>query len=75
MGSGTLSVTLFGSRMPVTPTIVVSSNMSVEIGETTYQLTTGNNRIAGLVLDDTVEYELTFTGNGTVSIEFEIGSL
>lgn len=72
---GTLSVTLVGSRMPVTPTIVVSSNMSVEIGGTTYQLTTGNNRIAGLVLDDTVEYELTFTGNGTVSIEFEIGSL
>lgn len=72
---GTLAVTLAGSRMPVTPNISVSSNMTVEIDGTTYQLTTGDNRIAGLVLDDTHEYEATFTGNGTVSIEFEIGSL
>lgn len=72
---GTLTVTLAGSRMPVTPNISVSSNMTVEIDGTTYQLTTGDNRIAGLVLDDTHEYEATFTGNGTVSIEFEIGSL
>lgn len=72
---GTLDVTLVGSRMPVTPNIAVSSNMTVEIDGTTYQLTTGDNRIAGLVLDDTSEYEATFTGNGTVSIEFEIGSL
>ena len=72
---GTLSVTLVGSRMPVTPNISVSSNMTVEIDGTTYQLTTGDNRIAGLVLDDTTEYEATFTGNGTASIEFEIGSL
>ena len=72
---GTLTVTLTGSRMPVTPNISVSSNMTVEIDGTTYQLTAGNNRIVGLVLDDMHEYEATFTGNGTVSIEFEIGSL
>lgn len=72
---GSLSVTLVGSRMPVTPNISVSSNMTVEFDGTTYQLTTGDNRIAGLVLDDTTEYELAFTGNGTVSIEYEIGSL
>lgn len=72
---GSLSVTLVGSRMPVTPNISVSSNMTVEFNGATYQLTTGDNRIAGLVLDDTTEYELTFTGNGKVSIEYEIGSL
>lgn len=72
---GSLSVTLVGSRMPVTPNIIVSSNMTVEFNGEIYQLTTGNNRIAGLVLDDTAEYELTFTGNGTVSIKYEIGSL
>ena len=72
---GSLSVTLVGSRMPVTPNISVSSNMTVEFNGETYQLTAGDNRIAGLVLDDTTEYELTFTGNGKVNIEFEIGSL
>ena len=72
---GTLTKTIVGSRMPRTPVIEVSSNMTVEFDGTTYNLTTGKNRIAGLVLDDTHEYELTFTGNGTVSIEFEIGSL
>ena len=73
--NGTLTKTITGSRMPVTPNISVSSNMTVEFNGETYQLTTGDNRIAGLVLDDTTEYELTFTGNGTVSIEYEIGSL
>ena len=60
--------------MPVTPVIEVSSNMTVLFNGTTYQLTTGRNRIAGMVLVDQ-EYEMTFTGNGTVSIEFEVGSL
>lgn len=71
---GALTTTVYGSRMPVTPVIEVSSNMSVLFNGTTYQLTTGRNRIAGMVLVDQ-EYEMTFTGNGTVSIEFEIGSL
>lgn len=71
---GTLTTTIVGSRMPVTPVIEVSSNMTVEFDGTEYQLATGKNRIAGMVLVDQ-EYEMTFTGNGTVSIQFEVGSL
>lgn len=71
---GTLTTTVVGSRMPVTPVIEVSSNMTLTYGGTTYQLSTGRNRIAGMVLADQ-EYTFTFTGNGSVSIDFEIGSL
>ena len=71
---GTLTVTVVGSRMPVTPVIEASSAMTVRFEGTTYQLSAGNNRIAGMVLEDD-EYVMTFTGNGTVSIQFEVGSL
>lgn len=71
---GTLTVTVVGSRMPVTPVLKVSSDMTVQYDGTTYQLATGSNRIAGMVLADD-EYEMTFTGTGTVSVQFEVGSL
>ena len=71
---GTLTTTIVGSKMPVTPVIEVSSDMSLLFNGTTYQLTTGRNRIAGMTLVDQ-EYQMTFTGDGTVSVEFEIGSL
>lgn len=71
---GTLTVTVVGSRMPVTPVIEVSSDMTVIFEGTTYQLTSGKNRIVGITLVDQ-EYEMTFNGNGTVNIQFEIGSL
>lgn len=72
--NGTLTTIVVGSRMPVTPVINVSSDMTVTFDGTTYQLTTGNNRIVGITLVDQ-EYEMTFTGYGEVSIQFEIGSL
>ena len=71
---GTLTTTIVGSKMPVTPVIEVSSNMTLLFNGTTYQLTAGRNRIAGMTLVDQ-EYQMTFTGDGTVSVEFEIGSL
>ena len=72
--NGTLLTTIVGSKMPVTPVIEASSNMNLLFDGTTYQLTAGRNRIAGMTLVDQ-EYQMTFTGNGTVSVEFEIGSL
>ena len=72
--NGTLITTIVGSRMPVTPVIETSSNMTVTFEGTTYQLTTGKNRIVGINLVDQ-EYELAFAGNGTVNIQFEVGSL
>lgn len=71
---GTLTTTIVGSKMPVTPVIEVSSAMTLLFNGTTYSLSEGRNRIAGMTLVDD-EYEMTFTGDGTVSVEFEIGSL
>ena len=71
---GTLTTTIVGSKMPVTPVIEVSSAMTLLFNGTTYSLSEERNRIAGMTLVDD-EYEMTFTGNGTVSVEFEIGSL
>lgn len=72
--NGTLTATIVGSKMPVTPVIETSSAMSLLFKGTTYQLSAGENRIAGMVLTNQ-EYQMKFTGNGTVSIQFEIGSL
>lgn len=72
--NGSLKVTVIGSRMPVAPVLKVSSDMTVLYNGVSYQLTTGSNRIVGMVLVDE-EYEMTFTGNGTVTIQFEVGSL
>lgn len=71
---GTLTATIVGSKMPVTPVIKTSSAMSLTFNGNTYQLSAGENRIAGMVLLNQ-EYQMTFTGSGTVSIQFEIGSL
>lgn len=72
--NGTSVITVVGSRMPATPVIEVSSDMTVIFEGTTYQLTSGKNRIVGITLVDQ-EYEMTFNGNGTVNIQFEVGSL
>lgn len=71
---GHFTVTVVGSKMPVTPIIKASSAMTLTFNGTTYQLSAGNNRIPSIVLSDQ-EYEMAFVGNGTVSIQFEIGSL
>lgn len=71
-GSGT--VTIIGSAMPVVPTIAASAAMTVEFEGQVYDLSAGNNVIYDIVIDDR-EYDLKFTGTGTVSIDYRGGVL
>lgn len=72
---GTLDVTVVGNVMPSVPTIIVSaSGFTVGFNGRTYSLTRGTN-----VIDDIVivsgENVLIFTGNGTVTVEHNGGTL
>lgn len=72
--SGETTVTVVGSPMPTIPIITASAAMTVQFGGQTYQLSTGANRISNILLMDG-EYQMTFTGDGTVSIDFRAGRL
>jgi hypothetical protein len=69
---------IIGRRMKVTPSFTVKSDdgngLKVKFNGTTYNLTDGTSRVLNI---QTVEGDntLTFTGNGTVSIEYRGGCL
>ena len=70
-----LSVTIIGDSMPVSPTIIVSSEgMTVTFEGKTYSLSKGTNYIPELIVHDG-ENVMIFTGNGTVTIKCERGRL
>ncbi len=72
--SGTTDVIVIGSERQVVPTIITSAAMTVTFESNTYSLVAGSNKIYDIEIRDG-EYTLTFTGNGTVTIEFTGGSL
>ena len=73
-----LEFVIVGRRMAVTPSFIVKSNdgkgMKVTFNGTTYDLPDGTSRVVNI---RTVEGEnkLTFTGNGTISIDYRGGCL
>lgn len=75
---GRLDFIIVGRRMRVTPSFIVKSDdgsgMKVKFNGVTYDLHDGTSRVINI---QTVEGEnkLTFTGNGTVSIEYRGGRL
>lgn len=75
---GRLDFIIVGRRMRVTPSFIVKSDdgtgMKVKFNGVTYDLHDGASRVINI---QTVEGEnkLTFTGNGTVSIEYRGGRL
>ena len=71
-GSGVVNVV--GSPMPTIPIITASTPMQVEFKGNTYALKAGTNKNYDIVLMNEV-YLLTFTGTGTVSIEYHSGRL
>lgn len=71
---GTLTLTIPGTRRPCIPTITASSAMTATFGGKEYALTAGDNRISGICITDG-DNVLTFTGNGTVSIDYRGGRL
>lgn len=72
--SGSKAIVILGRAMPVPLRVTVSTVMTVSYKGKSYSLAAGENRPAGLILGEG-ENELTFTGNGTVSIDYRGGSL
>lgn len=72
--NGTLKYRIVGSEMPVIPIIIASADMKVVFEGVTYDLQAGKNKIYDIVLLNN-EYELTFQGSGTVSIDYKVGRL
>lgn len=76
--NGTLDFVVVGRRMSVTPSFIVTSDdgsgLKVTFNGTTYDLPDGTTRVINI---KTVEGKnaLTFTGNGTVSIDYRGGRL
>ena len=73
--NGTHALTLEGRHIPIVPILIVTAGaLSVSFGGTTHALTTGENRIPEIVLARGANL-LTFTGTGTISIDYSGGSL
>lgn len=71
---GTKTVNLQNLRKVVSPTFICSSAMSVTFNGTRYSLNAGSNTILDIRLQEGTNY-VTFTGNGTVKIEYQGGGL
>lgn len=72
---GTLSVTIPGRRMPMIPIFIVEDGeLELSFEGNTYDLVVGTSRVPNVVLTEG-ENVLTFTGNGTVSINYRGGRL
>ena len=72
--SGSLSVDVTGSDMPIVPKITCSAAMTVEVGGKTFELTEGVNKNYDIILGSGTNV-MKFTGTGTVSIDFRGGVL
>lgn len=75
---GTLELEILGREEYVVPEITVDSDdgsgMTVKVGSTTYELSDGVNVNPNIVVGE-ANVTLTFTGNGTVSVNYQGGSL
>lgn len=73
--SGSKSIDVIGSFAPTFPTITTSSAMTMtsNINSKTYNLVSGENVLEDLIIPQNGA-RLTFSGNGTVSIAYEVGS-
>lgn len=72
--NGSLVLTIPGRSLRVVPVIIASDSMTVTYQGVTYPLKAGENQISEICLPEG-ESTLTFTGNGTVSVEYRGGEL
>lgn len=72
--SGTTTVTLINRRKIVSPTFTCSAAMRCSFGGKTYNLSKGTQTVLDIRLQDG-ENIVTFTGTGTVTIDYKGGSL
>ena len=72
---GETTVTVVGSRKPTVPTFIVSGGtLTLSFGTNQYDLIVGKNVLPQIVLMDE-EYEMVFSGNGTITIDMTAGLL
>lgn len=71
---GSTVITILGRKKKACPTITVSEPMQVSFDGITYNLSAGINKVYTMLLHEG-ENLLTFTGNGTVTVEYRGGSL
>lgn len=72
--NGTLDLDILDIRMAVVPRFVCSAPMELIVGQLSYTLLAGENTLLDFKLK-TGDTNITFSGNGTVSIWFRGGSL
>lgn len=70
---GSLEATIRVERMPVTPAITASGDMTMEYGGVTYPLSAGENLIPDVILRHDQANTFTFTGSGDVTLEYREG--
>lgn len=72
---GTLTITIVGGAMPSVPSIIASATgMTVTFNDVVYRLSKGINVIDDLVIGKG-DNLLTFSGTGTISVEYNGGTL
>lgn len=71
--SGTTKVSLDIGDKALSPVFICTASMTLKVGGETFSLSIGRNQNYGILLTPGVN-ELTFTGNGTVTIEFRRGA-
>ena len=72
--NGRLTVELICRKKRSTPTFIASADMTVTFGGKTYNLRAGSRKVYEIILGEGIN-ELTFTGKGTISIDYTGGSL
>lgn len=72
--SGTTSVSVVGSEMPVVPKFICSTDMDLEFNSSVFHLSAGETTDYDIILSEG-ENQLIFTGHGTVTIEYRGGIL
>lgn len=71
---GTATISIYGNRKRVCPTITSDSSMTLTHNGTKYNISAGTQKLYELILDEGLN-ELTFTGTGIVTVDYIGGSL
>lgn len=72
--SGSATINVVGMRQPIAPTIISSAAMVVTFKGQNYNLVAGRNYFPTMIFDEG-NNSLTFTGTGTITIDYTGGSL
>lgn len=72
--NGSLDVTIIGTKKPSVLNVTSSAAMTVTFGGKSYAIKSGKNVVPGIVIVEG-ENNLTFTGNGTITIDYRGGRL